>query len=154
MRAPGARTPRALAGLVVLALLPLAAGCGGDPTDDYCSAVKDHQTELTEITTGGGRDSLIRALDIFKDLQDKSPSDISDEWQQVVSRIEALDEALRDADVDPATYDRAHPPEGLSAEDKARIDAAARELGSGPTLAALQALDQEARDVCQTPLSL
>jgi hypothetical protein len=153
MTAPTTRAPRVLAGLVVLALLPLAGGCG-DSTDDYCSAVKDHQTELTEITTGGGQDSLIRALDIFRDLQDKSPSDISDEWQQVVSRIEALDDALRDAGVDPATYDRAKPPEGLSSDDKARIDAAARELGSGPTVAALQALDQEARDVCQTPLSL
>jgi hypothetical protein len=147
------RAPRAVAGLVALVLLPLAAGCG-DSTDDYCSAVEDHQTELTEITTGGGQDSLIRALDIFQDLQSKSPGDISDEWQQVVGRIEALDDALRDAGVDPATYDRAHPPEGLSSDEKARIDAAARELGSGPTLAALQALDQEARDVCQTPLSL
>ncbi|MFC4786146.1 hypothetical protein ACT8ZV_16825 [Nocardioides sp. MAHUQ-72] len=139
--------------LLVLALLPVAAGCG-DSKDDYCSAVEEHQQELTDITSDGGQDSLIRALDIFKDLQDKSPSDISDEWQQVVGRVEALDEALQAAGVDPASYDRKNPPDGLSEEEKARIDAAARELGSGPTLAALQALDQEARDVCQTPLTL
>lgn len=144
---------RAGAAVLALALLPLVASCG-DPKDDYCSAVKDHQEELTRITGEGGQDSLIKALGIFKDLQDKAPSDISDEWQQVVSRIETLDEALSDAGVDPATYDRDHPPQGLSAEEKARIDAAARELGSGPTVAALQGLDQEARDVCQTPLTL
>jgi hypothetical protein len=141
--------------VLALALLPLAGGCGSDNAkDDYCSAVKEHQTALTDIVSGGGQDSLIRALDIFRDLQDKAPSDITDEWQQVVTRIEALDAALSDAGVDPSTYDRKNPPGGLSDEDQARIDAAARELGSGATLGALDALDQEARDVCQTPLSL
>lgn len=140
--------------VVALALLPLAVGCGGDPKDAYCAAVHEHQNALTEIVSAGGPDSLIMALDIFRDLQGKAPSDITDEWQQVVGRIEALDSALSDAGVDPATYDRAKPPAGLSDEQRARIDAAARELGAGPTLAALEALDQEARDVCQTPLSL
>jgi hypothetical protein len=147
------RPVRSAAAVLALLLLPLVGGCG-DQEDDYCSAVKDHQEELTRITGDGGQDSLIRALDIFRDLQSKAPSDITAEWQQVVSRIEALDEALRAADVDPSTYDRQHPPSGLSTEQRARIDAAARELGSGTTLAALQGLDQEARDVCHTPLSL
>jgi hypothetical protein len=140
--------------VLALALLPLAAGCGGDSRDSYCSAVKEHQEELTSITGEGNEDSLIRALDIFKDLRDKSPSDVSDEWQQLVSRIETLDEALDAAGVDPATYDRDHPPKSLDQEERARIDAAARELGSGPTLAAFQGLQQEVLDVCHTPLTL
>ena len=144
---------RGLVAVLVLALVPLAGGCG-DPKDDYCSAVKDHEQGLSQIVSDGRQDSLIRALDIFKDLQDKAPSDVTDEWQQLVSRIEALDTALRDVGVDPASYDRQKPPAGLSTEDKARIDAAARELGSEETLQALQSLDQEARDVCQTPLTL
>ena len=143
---------RGLVPVLVLALVPLA-GCG-DPKDDYCSAVKEHQEPLSKIISDGRQDSLIRALDIFKDLQSKAPSDVSDEWQQLVSRIEALDTALQDAGVDPASYDRQKPPAGLSTDDKARIDAAARELGSEETLQALQSLDQEARDVCQTPLTL
>ena len=139
--------------VLALTLLPLAAGCG-DRTESYCSAVKDHQEELTKITGEGGQDSLIQALSIFEDLQGKAPSDITDEWQQVVSRIKALNDALHAAGVNPATYDRTKPPQDLTTEQKARIDAAARELGSGETLAALQGLDQEARDVCQTPLTL
>lgn len=146
---------RGAAAVLALTLLPLVGGCGGgDPTEDYCAAVREHQVELTDIISAGGQDALLRALDIFEDLQSKAPSDIRDEWQQVVGRAHALDEALRAADVDPASYDRENPPEGLSDEERARIDAAARELGSGPTLAAFQGIEQEVRDVCQTPLTL
>jgi hypothetical protein len=134
--------------------VPLLAGCGGDAKDEYCDAVKDHQLELSDLVSTGEPDALIDGLDIFHDLQDKAPSDISDEWQQLVGRIEALRDALDDAGVDPATYDRDHPPAGLTAEQKAGIDAAAKELGGGTTLRALQDLDQQARDVCQTPLTL
>jgi hypothetical protein len=138
---------------LVLAAAPLAAGCQSQQ-EQYCSAVSDHQRELTDITTGGGSDALIRALPIFEDLQDQAPSDVQDDWQQLVSRIKALDAALRAAGVDPASYDRDHPPSGLSDAERTRIDAAARELGSGTTVAALEALDQEARDVCHTPLTM
>ncbi len=139
--------------LVAVLLVPLLAGCGSQ-RDEYCGAVKDHQRELSDIVGSGGPDALLRALDIFRDLQDKAPGDITDEWQQVVTSIEGLQRALEDAGVDPATYDRAHPPAGLSADDKARIDAAAKALGGGTTLRALQDLDQQARDVCKTPLTL
>lgn len=140
--------------LAAVLLAGLLTGCGGDSKDDYCDAVKEHQTELSDIISTGEPDALINALDIFHDLQDKAPGDITDEWQQLVGRIEALQDALDDADVDAATYDREDPPEGLSVEQKARIDAAAKELGSGTTLRALQDLGQQARDVCQTPLTL
>jgi hypothetical protein len=147
------RSHRALTALLVALLLPLT-GCGGDPQEEYCAAVKEHQKELTGIVTGGGQDALIRALDIFRDLRSKAPSDVSDEWQQVVTRIQALDRALRAAGVDPASYDRSKPPPGLSRAERADIDAAARELGSRSTVDALAGLDQEARDVCRTPLSV
>ncbi|WP_155991996.1 hypothetical protein [Nocardioides sp. URHA0032] len=140
--------------LVAALLLPLLlTGCGSD-RDTYCSAVKDHQQELSDLVGSGGPDALLEALDIFEDLQDKAPGDITDEWQQLVTSIQGLQKALEDAGVDPATYDRDHPPSGLSADDKARVDAAAKALGSGTTLRALQDLDQQARDVCKTPLTL
>jgi hypothetical protein len=149
VRAP--RTTAAAACLLVL--LPLLGACAQDQ-DAYCSAVEEHQEELTRIASDGERDSLLRALEIFRDLESRAPGDISDEWQQVVGRIEDLDAALRAADVDPTTYDRKHPPADLGDEDRTRIDAAARELGSAATRQALLDLDQQARDVCHTPLSL
>jgi hypothetical protein len=139
---------------VAIALVgPLLVGCGSDK-DDYCDAVTEHQQELSDLVGSGEPDALIRALDVFEELQDEAPGDITDEWQQVVGRIEALRDALEDAGVDPATYDRAAPPSSLAPEDKAAIDAAAKQLGSGTTLRALQDLDQQARDVCKTPLTL
>jgi hypothetical protein len=143
---------RLVVGVLVAGLL---VGCGGgDSKEEYCDAVKKHQARLSDLVSTGEPDALISGLDVFRDLQDKAPIDISDEWQQFVGRIEALQQALEDAGVDPATYDRDHPPAGLTEEEKAGIDAAAKELGSGTTLRALQDLDQQARDVCQTPLTL
>lgn len=139
--------------LVVALLLPLLGGCGSD-RDEYCDAVRDHQQELSEIVGSGDPDALLKALDVFEDLQDRAPGDITDEWQQVVTSIQGLQRALEDAGVDPTTYDRDDPPAGLSADDRARIDAAAKALGSGTTLRALQDLDQQSRDVCKTPLTL
>lgn len=139
-----------VAGLALL--LPLTA-CGSDK-EAYCEAVEEHQAELSDIVGSGEPDALIAALEIFEELQEDAPDDISDEWQQVVSRIEALRDALDDAGLDPATYDRSDPPADLAAEDRAAIDAAAKELGSGTTVRALQDLDQQARDVCKTPLTL
>lgn len=138
--------------LAVLAVLPLTA-CGGDPADDYCAAVEEHQAELTEIVADGGPTALLRALDEFRDLQDRAPSDIADEWQQVVGRLGDLDEELVAAGVDPATYDREAPPAGLDAGERARIEAAATALVSAETAGALEGLQQQARDVCKTPLT-
>ena len=147
------RASTVTAAACLLALLPLVGACA-DQQETYRAAVEDHQEELTRIITDGERDSLLRALEILQDLESKAPGDVTDEWQQVIGRIEDLDAALRDADVDPATYDRKHPPADLGDEDRVRIDAAARELGSATTQQALQDLDQQARDVCHTPLSL
>ena len=148
-----ARATAAACLVVLLPLLPLLGACA-DRQEAYCSAVEEHQQELTRIASDGEQDSLLRALAIFRELEARAPGDITDEWQQVIGRIEDLDAALRDADVDPATYDRKHPPADLGDEDRVRIDAAARELGSATTQQALQDLDQQARDVCHTPLSL
>ena len=139
--------------LLVPLLVPLLAGCGSDQ-DSYCDAVQDHQEELTEIVGTGEPDAMLRALEIFDELQDRAPADITDEWQQVVSSIESLEEALDEAGVDPATYDREKPPADLSAAARTRIDDAAARVGSAETAQAIQDLDQQARDVCHTPLTL
>ncbi|GAA4713768.1 hypothetical protein [Nocardioides conyzicola] len=140
--------------VVLLALVvPLLVACG-DSKDDYCDAVSEHQKHLSEVLGSGKPDAMLQALDTFQDLADQAPSDITDEWQQVNSSIEKLQQALDDAGVDPSTYDRDKPPAGLTADQKKAIDAAAARLGGAETLEALKDLDQQARDVCHTPLTL
>jgi hypothetical protein len=138
--------------LLVAALLGgLLGGCG-DQKEQYCDAVRSHQRELGEELGGGGPDALLKALPVFRDLADEAPDDIRDEWRTVVDALEGLRDALEDAGVDPATYDRDQPPPGLTSEQKDAIDAAARRLTSDATVAAFNAVDQQAKDVCGTPL--
>ncbi len=116
--------------------------------------MKEHQAELGELLAEAGPDALLKALPTFRELQDEAPSDIGDEWQQVVRSLEALEQAQEDAGVDPATYDPKHPPEGVSDDQVAAIASAADQVGSAETQEALKGLEQQALDVCQTPLSL
>jgi hypothetical protein len=140
--------------LALLALVvPLLVACGDDQ-DGYCDAVKDHQEELSEHLGSKDPDALLAALDIFRDLQDRAPSDIADEWQAVVGGIGGLWDALEAAGADPDTYDPANPPPGVTPEEQRAIRAASRRLTSPETLRGLQAVDQQVRDVCHTPLFL
>lgn len=143
-----------LVGTALLVLATVAVGCSDDPYADYCEVVTDNQEELTGIIGDGGSDVLLRALPIFRELEDAAPSDIRDDWKIVVSGLTALESALEDADVDPATYDREALPEGVSDEERDRIDAAAQDLRSADSVAAYTAVEQQARDVCKTPLRL
>lgn len=142
-----------LAGALTTAVMTgLLAGCSTDPFEAYCERVEEHQVTLTEAVAAGGSDALLRVLPELRDLRDAAPRDVTDEWQQVVGRVEALGEALEDADVDPASYDRENPPEGIDDQQRAAIDGAAGELVRPTTLAALDDIETQVRDVCGTPL--
>lgn len=147
------RRPRLL--VAVLLGILLAGGCGeDDPYADYCEEVKEQQKPLTEVRAAGGPTALIDSLPIFEALEEKSPRDLRDEWGTVIRRISDLVGALEDAGLDPATYDSENPPADVSEDELAAIDAAARELASAPMVVALNGVEQHARDVCKTPLSL
>ena len=139
--------------LALLVAALLMTGCT-DQQEKYCDAVEDHQRELGEVLGGGGPDALLTALPIFRDLADQAPEDLRDEWKTVIDAVAGLQEALDDAGVDAATYDREHPPVGLSQDHKDAIDAAARQLASEATVTALSGVDQQAKDVCGTPLQI
>jgi hypothetical protein len=157
MRLPADRHPgrRRAAGAVALAIaLTLLAGGCKDQQEKYCDAVRDHQRELGAELGDGAPDALLKALPTFKELESEAPEDIKDEWTTVIDALEGLQHALEDADVDPSTYDRDHPPTGLSPDDKDAIDAAARQLTSDETVTAFSGVDQHAKDVCGTPLQV
>jgi hypothetical protein len=140
--------------LVATVAVPvLATGCA-DQQEKYCDAVEDHQQELGEVLGDGSPDALLKALPIFEDLADEAPEDLRDEWKTFIDALKGLQQALADAGVDPATYDRDDPPEGLSQADKDAIDVAASQLTSEATVTAFSGVDQQAKDVCGTPLQI
>ena len=146
------RGPRAALAVLVL-LLSTLVGCASEQ-EEYCQAVKDHQKRLTEIMSEAGPTALLEALDSFRELRDEAPSDITDEWQQVIRSLEGLERALDDAGVDPADYDGGKPPAGVSKEDRQAIARAADRIGSRETEVALAGVRQQALDVCRTQMWL
>jgi len=133
-------------------LAPVLAGCGGDPYEAYCDEVAAQRPAISDAVEQGAAVGLLTALPSFEALADKAPSDIADDWSVVVDRLTALDRALSDADVDPTTYDPEKPPTGLSDDQQRRIRGAATQLLNPVTGRALDAVEQQARDVCGAPL--
>lgn len=147
--------------LVVAVLVVAAVGYyvvrGSDPEDPYaryCAEVEDQRGAVGAARAAGPTTGLIRALPSFEALAEKAPQDIRDEWRIVVTRITDLRDALSGAGVDPSAYDPEKPPEGLDDAQLQTIRTAAIRLGSEETAAALTGVEQQARDVCKTPLSL
>ena len=104
-------------------------------------------------TTSEDAGTLLGALDIYDDLREEAPRDIADDWDTVVGSLRRLEEVLADHGVDPSTYSAAKPPAHLDDEGRRAIEAAARDVGSDRTVAAMAAVEQHALDVCGTPLS-
>ena len=138
--------------LLLLAALALT-GCSGDPQEDYCEAVADHQAELTEVAASEDTGALFDALDTYDDLREQAPRDIADDWDAVIDPLRELEQVLEDNDVDPSSYSSDEPPADLDDEGRTEIEAAAREVGSERTVTAMAAVEQHALDVCGTPLS-
>ncbi|MDQ4053692.1 MAG: hypothetical protein M3237_13455 [Actinomycetota bacterium] len=142
--------------LVAVLVCTVLAGCGGedDPFGAYCDEVEEQQKPLTETLSNTTPTALMEALPSFEALAAKAPDDIGDEWSTLTDAIEGLVETLDEAGVDPDTYDRDEPPADVTEEEQTAIDAAARRLTAPETALALEAVQQQARDVCKTPLYL
>jgi hypothetical protein len=134
----------------VLALAPGLTACG----EDYCGTVEEHQAELTDVTASASPVALLTALPIFRDLSDRAPDDIRDDWKTLLDPLEELDDALRAAGIDPAAYDRDHLPDDLSDDERTRIEAAGAALADPAVVRAFDSVQQQAKDVCHSPLSL
>jgi hypothetical protein len=142
-------------GLLACALLSSCADPGPEQVRaDYCDAVRSHQRELTDIAADTSPGATFRALPAYRDLRDHAPEDIAPDWSRVVDRIEQLQDALRRAGVSPDDYGAKQWQQGLSTEQRNEVERAAAELADPRTAQALADVEQQARDVCHTPLSL
>lgn len=142
---------RGAAALLLLGLV--TAACGRDPGEEYCAAVAEHQPALTEVAASTEPGALFEALPHYRELRAVAPGDLTDEWAQVIGRLETLEQALQDAGVDPASYHPKRTPARLTQTQRAAIEGAARDLGAPATVEAMSGIEQQALDVCKTPLS-
>ena len=149
--APPPRRNRPSRTAALLLAASLLTGCGGD---DYCGAVEEHQAELTDESASGSPAALLEALPVFRDLQEQAPDDILDDWETFLDPLTELDEALEAADVEPATYDPENLPADLTDEERERIEAAGAALADPAVVAAFDGVQQQAKDVCHTPMSI
>lgn len=157
------RRPSSRDSVLVVAVLVAAAVVGlvllrevgsEEPFADYCAEVEERRGDIGAALAAGETTGLIRALPSFEALAEKAPDDIRDEWRTVVTSVRDLRDALDEAGVDAASYDPQKPPADIGAEQREAIRAAALRLGSADTARALAGVEQQARDVCKSPLSL
>jgi hypothetical protein len=139
-----------MAAVVVAVLLPLA-GCGGE---DYCGALEQQRTEIADMTGSGSPSALLDGLPMLRELAEKAPDDVADEWQTLIGALDGLDDAITAAGVDPADFKEGKPPAGLSDADQKAIADAAGQIGTDEVVQATSGIEQQARDVCKINLGL
>lgn len=142
--------------LLVALLAALLTGCGGGGGNDYaayCDAVKAHQDDLTDALAKGDA-GLLSAIPEFKDLRSLAPDDIRDDWDTLVTALTGLQNALDDAGVTASDFKAGKPPAGVTAAQRKAIAAAATKVSSTKVQQASVDVQQHARDVCHTPLTL
>lgn len=144
---------RLLVGTLVAAVLLPVGGCG-DPVQAYCGSLRDNRVKLSRMINSGSPTALIDNLTLLKKIAGRAPSDLTDEWQVFISAIENLDQALHDADVDPADYHDGKAPAGVKPAARKEIADAASQLASPQVVSAADGIVQEARDVCHLDLEL
>lgn len=149
-----ARASSVRAAVALFLLLGVLTGCASQ-TEKYCSAVKDDNKTLQKLASTSGKSSgdvVGKSLDIFKDLQDKAPHDVTAEWDTFVSAWQGLSDALHSAGVDPSQLEAGKKPAGVSEAQYQAVTGAAEELRSQRVLDAAQGIERHASDVCKVEL--
>ena len=144
---------RRLVTAAAVALLLALVGCG-DPTEDYCSELQKDRKEFAEMLESDSASALLSNLPMLRDLAEKAPDDLSDEWQTYLRAIEGLDTAIERAGVEPSDFDDGKPPAGLSEGDQKAIAEAAGQITTDDVISASSGIEQQARDVCKINLGM
>ena len=139
-------------GVLLVLLGLLTTGCKSDQ-EKYCDEVKAQQQRLTDLAANPDPARIFDVLPPYEALAAKAPDDIKAEWATVIDRYQQLRSALSDAGVTPEQYAGSSWRKGLSEEQVSGVLRAAAGLVDPATRDALNSVQQQARDVCQTPLS-
>ena len=142
----------ALATALLLALV--VTGCAKSEDDeraDYCAQVKADADKITRGVAEGGAGAFVDVLSTLEGLAEKAPGDVRDEWQVFLNALRGLRDALEETGVEPDQVN-GKLPAGLPAADRRRIKLAASVLAGEDVQLATKGIEQQALDVCHTPL--
>jgi hypothetical protein len=130
-------------------------GCGepsaDERRDDYCAQVEEDSAELTRIADEGKAGAFLAALPTLERLAELAPDDIADDWALLLDALHGLRDALDETGLDPDQVDGKLPAD-LPAADRRKVAAAASVLADPQVVRATQGIEQQALDVCRTPL--
>jgi hypothetical protein len=149
---------RTAAGLVAcLVVASLLTGCSNS-TSSYCSSLKDEQKQLTRLSKKAaepgkaGSAALDGTVSVLADLRDEAPEDIADEWDTLVSALQALAQAVKDSGAPPSAFASGTRPAGVTAGQYEAVQQAATELQGTRVQQAGSSIEQHGRDVCKVDL--
>jgi hypothetical protein len=146
---------RAIASAVLLALVGLLSGCGGEDVEGYCEDLSEQQQAIDGLARDGtGARLVTEGLEIFEPLRDRAPGDVRDEWDTLVFALRGLADAIADAGTTPRQLARSGQPDGVTDDELALVRDAAVELTSDRVQAAGTGIEQHAQDVCGVDLGL
>ena len=118
----------------------------------YCDQIV---ARTNAVQAGQGvMQNLVAGLPELRDLAAAAPSDLTDEWQVVINAVDGMRQAFADTGVDPNTPDLAALPPSVTPAQKERLQSAAAVLVSAEVTQAVKGIQQEALDVCHTPMEL
>lgn len=139
---------RRLSALAAIAVLVgFLTGCGSRE-GRYCGALAEEKSDLIKLADQKGGDVLAPTLQSFERLRSLAPGELTDEWDTLVFAYQALADAVAAAGVDPADYDPAKRPAGVTAQQARRLAAVAAKLGSTRVQEAAAGIQDHAQQVC------
>lgn len=140
----------------VVVLLALALGLGltacGDPGEPYCRALKEAQPAFAEMADDPA--GLLSHRPLLRQLAGKAPDDLTDEWQTLLSALDAFALALDKAGIDPAEFGGTDGLSGLDEDQRTEVAQAASQLAAPDVADATNGIGQQAADVCKVQIGL
>ncbi len=143
---------RTLAAMALAAALGLGLTACGDTSEPYCRALKEAQPAFAEMADDPA--GLLAQRPLLRQLAGKAPDDLTDEWQTLLSALDAFAVALDKAGIDPAEFRGAPDLAGLDDTQRAAVAQAASLLAAPDVADATNGIGQQAADVCKVQIGL
>jgi hypothetical protein len=141
--------------------LCLLTACGDDDgskaggsSGDYCGDLKTAKKDVDALKNGDFSD-LEKTTDAMHQLADEAPDEIKDDWETLVTGVDKLVSALRDAgldDDDMATLQSGQIPDGVDMASLNGLMEEIKALSTKEFQAAGEAINKHAKDKCGVDL--